>query len=160
MIDTGKVTERRSLHFQSIDDVLAEVDRIVNADKAGTIQCKGNWTAGQVLGHLASWINYSYEGYPMKTPWFIRVILRFMKKKYLRNGMPAGVKIPGTAEGTFGTELVTTEQGAQKLRQALQRLQRGEPSKFDSPAFGPMSLNERIALNLRHAELHLSFLQL
>jgi hypothetical protein len=157
MVDTGKVKDRRKLHYQSIDELLADVDRIVAADKSGTLRRTGNWTAGQAFGHLASWINYSYEGYPMKTPWFIRVILRFMKKKYLRNGMPAGVRIPGAAEGTYATQAMSTDQGAQQLRQALHRLKKGELSKFDSPAFGPMPLEERIALNLRHAELHLSF---
>lgn len=68
----------------------------------------------------------------MKTPWFIRVILQlFMKKKYLRNGMPAGVRIPGVTEGTYATQVVSTEQGAQQLRQALLRLKNGELSNLE-----------------------------
>jgi len=159
VVDTAKVQDRRKLRYQSIDELLADIDRIEAADKAGTLRCTGNWTAGQAMGHLAAWINFSYEGYPMKTPWIIGVILRvFLKKKYLHNGMPAGVRIPGASEGTYATQAMSTEEGAQKLRQALQRLKKGELSKFDSPAWGPMPLDERIALNLRHAELHLSFL--
>lgn len=158
MIETGKVTDRRQLHYQSIDELLADVDRIVAADKAGTLRRTGNWTAGQAFGHLASWINYSYDGYPSRPPWFIRLILRLMKKKILRGGMRPGVRIPGASEGTFGTGLLSTDEGARQLREALMRLKRGEPSKFDSPAWGPMPLDERIAMNLRHADLHLSFL--
>ena len=63
MIDTGKVQDRRKLRYQSIDELLADMDRIAAADKAGKLRCTGNWTAGQAMGHLAAWINYSYEGY-------------------------------------------------------------------------------------------------
>lgn len=158
MINTGKVTDRRKLRFQSISQLLSDVDRIVAADKAGTLRCSGNWTAGQILGHLASWINYGYEGYPFTTPWFIRLILRFKVKKYLREGMTAGVRIPGVEAGTYGVEKLSTQEGAERLRQAIARLQKGEPVGFDSPGFGKMSAEERLTLNLRHAELHLSFL--
>lgn len=158
MVDTPKVQDRRKLRFNSIAEVLADVERIVEADRAGTLRSTGNWTPGQTFGHLASWINYAYEGFPMKVPWPIRFLIRRMKGRYLRKGMPAGVKIPGAANGTHGTEPLSTEEGAQRLRAALKRLADGEPGRYDSPAFGPMSLEERIALNLRHAELHLSFL--
>lgn len=77
---------------------------------------------------------------------------------FLRRGMPSGQRIPGVAGGTYGTELFTTAEGADRLRRALQRLTSNEPAKFDSPALGPMSHADRIRLNLRHAELHLGFL--
>jgi hypothetical protein len=73
--------------------------------------------------------------------------------------MPAGVRIPGTKDGTFGTEPLSTSEGADRLRRAFQRLLSDEPARYDSPAFGPMSHADRIQLNLRHAELHLSFLR-
>ena len=47
---------------------------------------------------------------------------------------------------------------ADRLKSAFERLQSGEPAKYDSPAFGKMSHEDRIELNLRHAELHLGFL--
>lgn len=158
-VDTAKVTDRRKLRFNTIDEALADVDRIVAADKAGTLRCTGNWTAGQAMGHVAAWANYAYDGFPMgRPPWFIRVILGFLKKKYLRDGMPAGVKIPKVENGTFATEVLSTDEGAARLRKALARLKSSEPATFDSPAWGKMPPEERIALNLRHAELHLSFL--
>jgi hypothetical protein len=120
----------------------------------------GTWTPGQILGHLAAWIEYGYEGYPMNPPpWFIRLFLRWQVKKYLQRGMPSGVRIPKVEAGTYGTEAMPTQEGAERLRSALVLLQRGEPTKYHSPAFGPMSHEDRIELNLRHAELHLSFLQ-
>lgn len=154
----AKVSDRRSLRFDTIDDVLAEVDRIVDAEKAGKLRRSGNWTAGQTFGHLAAWINYSYDGYPFKTPWFIRLILRLRVKKYLRDGLPAGVRIPKVKAGTYATEALSTEEGAEQLHRALARLKSNEPANADSPAFGKLSNETRIGLNLRHAELHLGFL--
>lgn len=158
MVDTGKVKNRRQLRFHTIGDLLADVERIVESDRAGRLSQTGNWSAGQIFGHLATWMNYAYEGYPIRPPWFIRFLLRMKKKKFLRDGMPAGVRIPGAPGGTFGTEALSTDEGAGRLREALQRLESGEPVKFDSPAWGPMTNAERIGINLRHAELHLSFL--
>lgn len=159
MVDTAKTQDRRKLRYETIDDVMADVDRIVAADKAGKLRCTGNWTAGQAMGHVAAWANYAYDGFPFPPPpWFVRVILRFLKKKYLRGSMPAGVRIPKAETGTYGTELLSTEEGAARLRKALERLRSGEEARYDSPAWGKMPLDERIAINLRHAELHLSFL--
>jgi len=150
---------RRRLWFKSIDGVLGEIDRVAAADQSGQLRTTGTWTPGQILGHLAAWIEYGYDGYPMKSPpWFIRLLLRMQVKKYLRRGMPSGVRIPKVPEGTYGTEDMPTAVAADRLRRAFQRLQGGEPATYDSPAFGPMSRDERIQLNLRHAELHLSFL--
>jgi len=155
-VKTDAVSDLRSLRFETIDDVQAEVDRIVAA--AGTLRQSGNWTAGQAFGHLAAWINYSYDGYPFKTPWFIRMILKLRVKHYLRKGLSAGVRIPGVAAGTYATEDLSIEEGADQLRRALTRLKSDEPARYDSPAFGKLTDEDRIALNLRHAELHLGFL--
>lgn len=152
--------ERRALHFETIDELLEEIDRVVEADRAGQIEALGTWTPGQILGHLAAWIEYAYEGYPMKpVPWLFRVLLRWQLKKYFRRGMPTGVRIPGVEAGTYGTENLPTDQAAERLRSALGRLQRREPADYVNPAFGVMSDDERIRLNLMHAELHLAFLR-
>ena len=69
-IETGKVQERRRLRFNNVDELRAEIDRILTAERAGTLRRSGNWTTGRVFGHLATWINYGYEGFPMRPPWF------------------------------------------------------------------------------------------
>ena len=112
-----------------------------------------------IEAHVAAWIEYGYEGYPIRQPpWFIRWILRWQLKKYLRDGMPKGVRIPGVEKGTFGMDEMQTLEAAERLKVSFQRLQSGEAAKFHSPAFGEMSHEDRIRLNLRHAELHLGFL--
>ncbi|RME29782.1 MAG: hypothetical protein D6800_02330 [Candidatus Zixiibacteriota bacterium] len=52
----------------------------------------------------------------------------------------------------------TIEAWRQDVLAALQAA-REEPVRYDSPAFGPMSDDERRQLNLRHGELHMSFLE-
>lgn len=159
-VNTAKA-DRRALHFANIDALLAEVNRIVSADRSGRLRCTGNWTAGQAFNHVATWIDYGYDGYPLgPPPFFIRWILRWKIKTYLRDGLPSGVRIPGVEGGTFAVEVVPTEKAADHLRRSLARLKSGEACPHDSPAFGPMSHADRIALNLRHAELHLGFLHL
>jgi len=159
-INTAQVEDRRKLRFNTIDELLADVDRIVAADNAGALRRTGNWTAGQTFGHLSAWVDYGWDGFPstLKVPWFIRFLIRMKKDKYVLDGMPAGARIPWVENGTYATEVLSTDEGAARVRKSMQRLKSGEPAKFDSPAFGPMSHEDRVAMMLRHAELHLSFL--
>ena len=159
MVDTRNSPGHRKLRFNSIDDCMAEVRRIVDADAEGKLRTTGNWTSGQILGHVGSWIAYGYDGYPLSgPPFFVRWILRMRLKKMLENGMPRGVRIPGVKTGTVGVEAVEISVAAERLLSCLCRLRSREEAKFDSPAFGAMSHDDRIRLNLRHAELHLGYL--
>lgn len=156
-IDTKKA-ERRQLRFESIDDCLTEINRIGEAAEQGTLTTFGNWTAGQVLAHVAAWIEYGYEGYPIKPPpFFVRWFLRLQLKSILKKGVPAGVRIPGVKNGTTGQDGMEIPAALDRVRAALDRLTK-EDGTHDSPAFGKMDHGDRILLNLRHAELHLSFL--
>ena len=156
---SGTAASRRTLRFNSLSDLEAEVERIVAADRLGLAHATGNWSIGQIFNHLACWINYGYQGFPpgAHAPWFVRFILRLTKAKILRDGMKPGVRIPRAPDGTFGTDAASIDEGADKLRAAISRLKNREPVKFHSPAFGPMSDDDRIQLQLRHAELHLSY---
>ena len=87
LVDTGKVAGRRMLRFESPGQIMAEVDRLVEAERAGRLRRLGNWTLGQTLGHLAAWAEYSYTGAPLKAPFFIRWILRLRKRKFLYEPM-------------------------------------------------------------------------
>jgi hypothetical protein len=149
----------RKLRFESLEQCVAEVRRIVAASEAGRLVSSGQWTPGQILAHVAAWIEYGYQGYPIKPPpFFIRWVLRLRLRSMLERGMPRGVKIPGVPGGTIGADEVTTVAAAERLLVALRRLEQRQEAAFDSPAFGPMSHEDRVRLNLRHAELHLGHL--
>ena len=152
-------TNYRTLRFESIEDCIAEILRIVEAEQENRLNATGNWTPGQILGHIAAWIEYGYEGYPIQAPpWIIRWILRMSLRRILTKGMSKGVRIPGIEGGTTGIQDMPVGEAASRLLNALDRLNRNELAQHESPAFGSMSHEDRVRLNLRHAELHLGFL--
>jgi hypothetical protein len=156
-VDTGKATGRRMLQFASIDQVMAEVDRLVEAERAGRLRRLGNWTPGQTFGHLAAWGEYSYTGAPLRVPFFIKWILRLRKRKFLYSPMRAGVRIPGVEAGTLATEPMPLDEARGRLLRVLQRLKSEAPTA-PNVIFGRLNHEEWVAINLRHAELHLGFL--
>ncbi len=159
MINTAKVAGRRRLQFHSAEEMMKDVATIEAAARRGSLRQLGNWSPGQCLGHLASWVDYAYDGYPpgLGAPWFIKLILRLAKKRFLRGPLKAGVKIPRTEHGTFGIEPLSIEEGLARFRRAWKRLEASPPSR-PNIIFGPMTHEEWIKINLRHAELHLGFL--
>ena len=158
-VNTGKVPGRRVLRFDSFESLFAEVDALALAERAQRLRRIGNWTLGQALGHVAAWADYAFDGYPpdINPPWIVRFVVGFQKKSFIHQKMRAGVKIPGVQNGTKAIEVISTDEGVRRLRAAFTRL-RDQAPVLPNPLFGPLSHGEWIGLNLRHCELHLSFL--
>lgn len=150
--------ERRKLRFASIDEVITDVDGLVRAESAGNLRQVGNWTLGQTLGHLAAWAGFCYDGYPINPPRVIGWILRLRRHAFIHGPMRSGVRIPRVKGGTVATEELSTAEGYSRFRTAFERL-KSEPAMDRHPFLGRMTQEDWIALNLRHAELHLSFLK-
>lgn len=158
-VDPKSVQQFRTLRFETIDECLDEIGRILQADREGQLNANGNWSAGQCMSHVAAWIEYGYDGYPIaRPPFFVRWIMRLLRGRMLAGKMPRGVRIPKVPEGTIGMDESPTHVAGDRLIRAFERLKRGETARYDSPAFGGMSHDDRIRLNLRHAELHLGYL--
>jgi hypothetical protein len=151
--------DRRQLRFSTTDEAVAEAELLVEAEKEGRLQRCGNWTLGQVLGHLATWANFAFDGYPAEVhaPFFVRWIVRMFRGQILRKGMMAGVRVGKVPGGTVGLDLLEPEEGLRRFRAAMERLKSAAPTAAN-PVFGRMTHEQWIALNLRHAELHMSFL--
>ena len=97
------------------------------------------------------------DGDPNRAPLPMRLIARLMKRTMLTKGMRPGFKLPKAAEEKYmAAPDVSTEQGLNELRSAIERL-KAESQRHPHPAFGPMTAEEWEQLHLRHAELHLSF---
>jgi Protein of unknown function (DUF1569) len=156
-VETSKVTGRRMLRFESIDQVMADVERLAEAERAGRLRHLGNWTLGQTLGHLACWVEYSYTGAPLKVPAVLKWILRLGKRRFLYGPMRPGARIPGVEGGTLATASTPLEEGLGRMRRAMERLKAEAPTQ-PQVIFGPLAHDEWIAMHLRHAELHLGFL--
>lgn len=149
---------RRALRFRTVDDALAEADRLATAGRAGRLARAGSWSLGQALGHLATWAEFAFDGYPdaARPPLPVRLIVRMLKGKFLHGAMPAGIRMRGVSGGTLGTGDLPTEEGLRRFQSALTRLREQAPT-IRNPLFGSLSHTEWIELNLRHAELHLGF---
>lgn len=158
MIDTRKVTGRRKLRFENFDEAIRDAEALAAAEQAGKLRALGNWTLGQAIGHVAYWADAPFDGYPTtaKLPWILGIVLPWFKNYFLNNKLPAGGKIPDAPEGTFGVEKLSTDEALERLRRAFARMKAQQPT-LPNPVFGVMKHEEWIKLNLRHAELHLSF---
>ena len=156
-VNTKTSKDRRPLTLRTLDELRAEVKRIAAAERAGRVRCAGNWTTGQVLGHLAFWINTAFERpKELNPPFLFKIIGPLMKKRMTVTGMPSGVRIPRMKNGTLGTDLLSIDEGERRMLEAIDRLDRGTPP--DRHMFlGKMTKEQWINLNLRHAELHCSF---
>ena len=86
-INTGKVTGRRTLRFASIDDAIAEAQRVATTP----CRCLGNWSVGQNLDHLARTLRIAFDGPHILAPWFARTLIApFMKRGFMEKSMPSG----------------------------------------------------------------------
>jgi hypothetical protein len=149
---------RRILHFASVDEAVAGAERLAAAEREGRLGRVGNWTLGQALGHLATWANFAFDGYPPAVcpPAPIRLLLRMFRNRVLTKGMTPGMKVGRVPGGTVGVEVIGTDEGLARFRAAMDRLARTAPSA-PNPVFGTLTHEQWIQLNLRHAELHLGF---
>ncbi len=152
-VETAKVEGRRKLDYASLQEVLADADRL----SRGPLKALGNWSAGQIFRHLATSFNNSIDGFPMTFPWHFRLMARIFKKKLLAGSMPPGFKLSPEAAKFMVPGPTPTEEGLADLRAAISRLQQ-EPHRAKNPVFGKMSKEEWDKIHLKHASLHMSFL--
>lgn len=152
-IKTGKVKGRRKLRYNSLDEILADAERMV-AVHAPTV---GNWSKGQIFRHLAELMHASIDGFPFQPPWFAKVIGRLTKPYWLRFPMPAGIQLPRKRAAKFIPDPQGDEEGLAFLRETIARMRR-EPKRVPSPLIGKLSTAQWEQFHCRHAELHMSFI--
>jgi hypothetical protein len=154
-IDTRKVANRRQLHFPTIEDILKDVEHL----NEGKIKPLGNWSGGQILRHLATVMNTSIDGSPLRLSWFIRLLGWMMKRRILTKGMTPGFHLKGKTAEFLVPPSTTWDEGLEIFRQAVRR-QQTENRRQPSPFLGTLTREQWEQLHCRHAELHLSFLLL
>jgi hypothetical protein len=153
-VNTSKVANRRALRFDTIGDIMADVERL----NQGKMKTLGNWSGGQILKHLSIVMNGSIDGAPVGFAWPLRLLGRVMKKRVLTKGMTPGFQLKGAAASALVPGPLSWEEGLEIFRRACKR-QETEEKREPSPFLGPLSRAEWNQLHCRHAELHLSFLE-
>lgn len=150
MINTKKVTDRRQVHYASLDDLLVEARNLATTD----VRMRGNWSRGQIYEHLARTLNSSIDGFDTMFPAPLRLVLSlFMKKKFLEKGIPSGYPAPDN----FRPDDMPVEDGMASLENAIAR-QAAEPQRAVHPGLGKLTREEWEKFHLRHAEMHMSFI--
>ncbi len=155
VIETGKVTSRRTLHFETLEDILADVALLA---KSREIRALGNMSAGQIFKHLSTTMEKSIDGYTTELPAPVRAVFRLLlKNKFLNKPMSAGFQLPKGAQAELIPGSTGLDEGLEDIRRAIKRLQT-ESKRAPSPVLGPLTRDEWNQLHCRHSELHLSFL--
>lgn len=152
-VNTKSVQGRRTLHFTSLDEVVADAQNLVSSPDTRML---GNWPLDHLLMHLAMAINGSIDGIPGRAPWFIRLAAPLIKGHVLKRGMQAGFRLPKEVEPRFFPSAASKDAALDALCRAAARV-KNERMTARHPAFGAMTHEEWMTIHLRHAELHLSF---
>ncbi len=153
-VNTKTVDGRRKLRFNSLDEMLAEAENLAASD----VKMLGNWTLAQIFEHLAAALNSSIDGSSFRPPLFVRLVVGlFMKKKFINRGLPSGFTIPKEAEAQFlPKDDIATDAALADMRSAVERL-KSTDQRSCNPVFGQLTRDESDQFQLRHAEMHLSF---
>ena len=153
-VKTGSVKERRTVRYESLDELLAEAEALTGTN----FKLSGNWTLGQILKHIALVLEASIDGGLAPVPVPIKIVAKLlMRNKFLNGSIPAGFKIPSSGRDKFEPSAdVTTEDALEHLRRGVERC-KSEDKRAPHPVFGDLTPDEWNRFNLRHAELHLSF---
>ncbi len=152
-VDTKRVEGRRTLRFNSVDEIMADAEKLVSSPYTKVL---GNWPLERLLSHLTRAMNNSIDGINAKAPFFIRWIGGLLKGRILTKGMSPGRKLPKEIDAKFFPEVASPQEALEKMRLAVGRIHK-EKMNAVHPVFGKLTHEEWLQLHLRHAELHLSF---
>ncbi|QDT68136.1 hypothetical protein MalM25_10520 [Planctomycetes bacterium MalM25] len=153
-IDTTKVTGRRELRFDTYEDLLADAEQMASIK----VRTLGNWSYPQILDHLAKSLNKMIDGPGFMLPMPVRFIMRHtVMKKMVNEALDPGFKFPASVAKDF-TPDATTELGPalDSLRAAIERVN-SDPTRAKHPGFGTVTTAEWDGFQLRHCEMHMSF---
>lgn len=150
---------RRDLAFESLEQLEAELDRLRRAHHAGTLRTSGNWSPGQILGHLAKWIAWDLDDdFPFTVPWLVRVIAGRFKNRLAERPFKPGWNFKPKTGDLGGDPDYSFEEGWDRLQNQLDRLRAGETLACDNPVLGPITHEQGLRMQLNHCALHLGFL--
>ncbi len=151
-VNTKSVEGRRTVRYESYDELLKDAERLASIDSAKTL---GNWSQGQIYKHMADAIESSIDGSGFVLPWPVRIVFSLlMKRRFLYGTLPPGFKAPKR----FQPDELDTGIALNDLRKAVARM-KTESKRVMHPAFGHITREEWDQFNLRHCEMHMSFIQ-
>lgn len=153
----SKPTIARELHFQTLDDLLADAKRIAATPQA---RSRGAWTPAQNIWHVGRLIKAGVEGYPVQLPLWLRWIGPMMKKRFTTKGFTPGIKLPDYAAAHLVAPVDTTVEQAMDLLETAVQDAKAKGFLPRNPMLGPMTPKQWIDLHCRHAEMHFGLIEI
>jgi Protein of unknown function (DUF1569) len=146
------------LSFHCTGCMKSELDRVQAAEDAHTLATTGNWSAGEILDHSAKLFEVGLDGSSESLGFLPRLMGFLFKPMILRSkAMPSGYTLP-KGSPFLPTPGVTFDQGMQRMRRVLARLDAGEKMTKPSPFLGSMTHEKWMRLNLLHSQMHMGFI--
>jgi hypothetical protein len=144
---------RPELIYRSIDDMLADVDRL----KSGPYDKAGQWDLPMILDHLAKAMNSFLPG-AKPLPWPVNVVARVGVHLMAKRTYYPGIKwtAPKSMTPPSGIPL---EQAEPEFRTAAEKIKSFTGEKIEGTPFGAISREDLLKLHLLHGAHHLSFLR-
>ena len=149
----GSSPLRRTVVYQTLEEFLEDVRVLVSAD----VLTVGNWSFAQILEHLARAIDASIDGFSFRSHWLVRTLVApLLKNRLLTSPMKPGFQLPKRASSYLPEPEIDLETASAHLETAAGRLSTTNPTAAH-PFLGRLIDREWLALHLRHAEMHMSF---
>jgi len=147
---------RRTLRFDSLDDILADAEAVT----AGPHHTTANHNAAEILWHVAYFIDKPVTGFGFTAPLPVRLLGKTLKALgFAGKPIKPGLNPPAEIERHFWPDPdLTLEQSRDYLRHAIETAREPGSMTHPSPVFGKLTDAQWRTLNRRHAELHLSFI--
>jgi hypothetical protein len=148
--------------LRTVEDLLAEIERVAVAEAAGRVRPLGNWSPAQVVWHISRLMELSFDGFSWRYrrgPTWLTRLIRFLSWRWLiQLAFAPGFQNPPEAAALEPPPAVSMEEAVADLRRQVERIRRGERMTQAAGVEGPYSHEQWLYIHLRHAELHLSFL--
>lgn len=150
----AETPERRELSFSSLDEVVADAERLSQGD----VRTTGNHSFGQILKHLA--LTHDMATGKIKTPrppLHMRLLMPFLKGMILNGPVKPGFKLPKASEEFFWPDgEIDIQEALTHLRESVENYKANGPLAVH-PVFGKVSREQNDRLNCGHCAMHLSF---
>ncbi len=150
-----KTAERRTLHFETLEEILADAEAVTAVPHRTT----GNWSAAQIIHHVTVLLEVMTQGKDLPMPLPIKIVGRGLRLFGVhRKTMKPGIKPPAKTAAKFSAPPDTDLNDALAYMREEVRIAGEQGMKYPSPLFGKLSHSDAVAMHCRHAELHLSFI--
>lgn len=146
--------KRRELALGSMDEVVAEVERLA----AGQVTTTGKHDFPKIVRHLALSNNMTTGRLAApKPPLLMRLILPLIRSSILNGPVKPGVKLPAKAETLFWSDdEISTKDAIAMFKDSVAYYKKHGPLPVH-PFFGKTTAEQADRLLCRHAAMHLSF---